>query len=60
MIDYKNNATNNTVEIVIEGIITETDFDLIISKFKADIAKHGKLRVLEEIRHFDGIDPLAL
>ena len=60
MIEYKNNPNNNIVEIIIEGVITEEDFDQMISRFKVDIAKHGKLRILEEIRHFDGIDPLAL
>jgi SpoIIAA-like len=60
MIEYKNNPDNNIVEIVIAGKITEADFDQVISQFKVDIAKHGKLRILEEIRHFEGIDPLAL
>ncbi len=60
MIAYKNNPNNNIVEIIIEGKITEADFAQVVSQLKADIAKHGKLRVLEEIRHFEGIDPLAL
>jgi SpoIIAA-like len=60
MIEYKNNPANNIVEIVIEGKITEADFDQVISQLKVDITKHGKLRILEEIRHFEGIDPLAL
>ena len=60
MIEYKNNPENNIVEIVIEGKITEEDFDRVVSQLKADIAKHGKLRVLEEVRHFEGIDPIAL
>lgn len=60
MIEYKSNPNNNIVEIIIEGFITEEDFDRVIAQFKIDIEKHGKLRILEEIRHFDGIDPLAL
>jgi hypothetical protein len=60
MIDYKNNPNNNIVEILVEGKITEADFDQVVSQLEVDIAKHGKLRVLEEIRHFEGIDPLAL
>jgi hypothetical protein len=27
---------------------------------KVDLEKHGKLRILEKIRSFDGIDPIAL
>ncbi|MEA5472368.1 STAS/SEC14 domain-containing protein [Spirulina sp. 06S082] len=60
MIEYKNNPENNIVELVIEGKITEEDFDRVVSQLKADIAKHGKLRVLEEVRHFEGINPIAL
>jgi SpoIIAA-like len=60
MIDYRNNASNNVVEITVEGKITEADFDRVVSQLKVDLQKHGKLRVLEEIRHFDGIDPIAL
>jgi SpoIIAA-like len=60
MIDYRNHTDNNIVEITVEGHITEADFDQVIAQLKADLQKHSKLRVLEEIRQFDGIDPLAL
>ena len=60
MIEYKNNPNNNIVEIIIEGKITEEDFDQVDTQLKVDIAKHGKLRILEELRHFEGIDPHAL
>ncbi|MGB3263884.1 MAG: STAS/SEC14 domain-containing protein [Microcoleus sp.] len=57
---YKNNENNNIVEIVVEGKITAADFEHLIAKADADFAKHNKLRVLEEIRNFEGIDPMAL
>jgi hypothetical protein len=60
MIEYRNNLNNNIVEISIAGKITETDFDRVISQLKVDLEKHGKLRILEEVRSFDGIDPIAL
>lgn len=60
MIEYKNNSDNNIVEIIVEGKITEADFDQVVSQMKADIEKHGKLRMLEEIRSFEGIDPITL
>lgn len=59
MIEYRNNPNNNIGEISVEGKITEADFDQVIAQLKADIEKQGKLRVLEEIRSFDGIDPFA-
>ena len=58
--EYHNNPDNNIVEITIEGKITEADFDRLIEQVQADFKKHGKLRILEEIRSFEGIDPIAL
>ncbi len=60
MIEYKNNLTSNVVELVVEGHLTESDLDQVIAQLKNDIATHGKLRLLEEIRSFEGIDPIAL
>lgn len=59
-LEYRNNPDNNIVEITIEGKITEADFDQLISQAQADFKKHSKLRILEEIRSFEGIDPIAL
>lgn len=59
MIEYQRNSDNNIVKIIIEGKITEEDFDGVISQLKIDLEKHHKLRVLEEVRHFEGIDPMA-
>ena len=58
-LEYRN-PDNNIVEITIEGKITEADFDQLLSQLKADFEKHGKLRILEEIRSFDGMDPMVL
>ncbi|WP_414565779.1 MULTISPECIES: STAS/SEC14 domain-containing protein [unclassified Anabaena] len=60
MIEYTNNPNNNIVELTVEGKITEADFDRVVAQIKADIEKHGKLRLLEEIRSFEGIDPITL
>ena len=59
MIEYRNSDTN-IVEISVEGKVTEADFDQVAAQLKSDIEKHGKLRILEEIRSFEGIDPIAL
>lgn len=60
MMEYQNNPSNNIVEIRVEGKITEADFDRVTSQLKADIEKHGKLRILEEIHNFGGMDPITL
>ncbi|MBE9045569.1 STAS/SEC14 domain-containing protein [Pleurocapsales cyanobacterium LEGE 10410] len=59
-IEYKNNSDSNIVEIYVDGKITETDLERVISLLKVDLQKHGKLRILENIRSFEGIDPIAL
>jgi hypothetical protein len=60
MIEYRNNPNNNIVELTVEGKITEADFDRVVAQMKADIEKHGKLRILEEIRSFEGLDPITI
>jgi hypothetical protein len=60
MIEYRNHPNTNVVEISIAGHITEADFDHVITQLKIDLEKHGKLRILEEVRDFSGIDPIAL
>jgi len=60
VIEYRNNPTSNVVELIIEGKITEADLDQVIAQMKLDISRHGKLKLLEEIRSFEGIDPMAL
>ena len=59
MIEYRN-SDNNIAEITVEGKITESDFDRVSSQMKADIEKHGKLRLLEKFHSFEGMDPIAL
>ncbi|MBE9047676.1 STAS/SEC14 domain-containing protein [Pleurocapsales cyanobacterium LEGE 10410] len=59
-LEYRNNPDNNIVEITIEGKIVEADFDRLIEQAQADFKKHGKLRILEEVRSFEGIDPMTL
>jgi|GEM_PF-146431 len=60
MIEYRNNPTSNIVELIIEGKITEADLDRVIDQMKVAIGRHGKLKLFEEIRSFEGIDPIAL
>lgn len=60
MIEYKNNANDNVVELAVEGKLTEADFEQAIVQMTADIEKHGKLRLLEEIRSFEGMDLMVL
>ncbi len=60
MIEYKKPLDNNIVEIAVEGRLTEADFEKVTAQMTADIERHGKLRMLEEIRSFEGMDLMAL
>ena len=60
MIKYQNHLNNNIIELTVEGKFTEADLASAIARLKPDIQTHGKLRMLEDIRSFEGIDPIAL
>ncbi|MEM9150912.1 MAG: STAS/SEC14 domain-containing protein [Cyanobacteria bacterium P01_F01_bin.3] len=60
MIEYKNNPNDNVVELAVEGKVTEAELESAVIQMTADIEKHGKLRLLEEIRSFEGMDLMAL
>ena len=59
VIEYREDAGSNLVEIVIDGRVGKADFDDVAARLQASIARHGKLRVLEEVRSFGGIEPAA-
>jgi SpoIIAA-like len=59
MIEYTRNPDRNIVKIIIAGKITEDDFDRVITQLKIDLERHHKLRILEEVRQLEGIDPLV-
>ena len=60
MIEYKQALDNKTAEIIVEGKVTEADFDRVSAQISNDIEKYGKLRLLEDIRNFEGMDLIAL
>jgi hypothetical protein len=57
MIEYKENAAQGIVEIAVDGKIEAEDFQSVIDRLQVLIERHGKLKLLEEIRSFGGMDP---
>ena len=57
MISYREVPGSRVVEITVDGPISRAAFEEIAGKLEARIALHGKVRLLEEIRRLDGIDP---
>jgi SpoIIAA-like len=57
MIDYREDPESDIIEITVDGGISREEFERIAARLEAHIARHGKVRLLEEIRSFGGIDP---
>jgi len=60
MLKCKNSPNSNVVEVYVDGEVTASDFEYVVSCLEADIQKHGELRVLQVVRRFKGGNPLVL
>ena len=59
MLDYREDAQAGVVEITVEGRVSRSEFDAVAAKLEAFIAANGKVRLLEVIRDFEGLDASA-
>jgi hypothetical protein len=59
MLSYKEMDNLAAVEIVITDRVTTEEFDATAKKLEAFIARHGRVRVLEIIKDFEGMDAKA-
>lgn len=57
MIEFHQVPGTNVYELTIDGAISSAEFDSLLKRFEEAIARHGKVRVLEEIRELGGIPP---
>ena len=60
MLSYKEYDNAQAVEIVLEGRVSIEEFEAVANKLEAFIARHGRVRVLEIVRDFEGMDASAL
>jgi hypothetical protein len=58
VLSYTKKPDSNVAEIVVDGKITDAEMETAITAMKADLDK-GKLRLLEDIRAFEGMEPAA-
>ncbi len=58
MLSYTKKPDTNIAEIVVDGKIADAEMDAVMTAMKADLDK-GKLKLLEDIRAFDGMEPAA-
>lgn len=54
--NYVEYPDQKTVEIQVEGSISAEDFETVASRLEDFIAQHGKVKLLEVVRDFDGFD----
>lgn len=59
MLTYAKKPDSNVAEIVVDGKIADQEMDAVIASMKADLDKGGKLRLLQDIRTFEGMEPAA-
>jgi len=60
MLAYKEMDNLAAVEIEISGRVSAEEFDKTAKKLEAFIARHGRVRVLEIILDFEGMDAKAM
>ncbi|MET0257382.1 MAG: STAS/SEC14 domain-containing protein [Methylobacterium sp.] len=59
MLTYERKPKSDYGEIVVDGKISDEEMNAVIEKMKADLDKGGKLKLLEDIRAFEGMEPAA-
>ncbi|MDP4024529.1 STAS/SEC14 domain-containing protein [Methylobacterium sp. NEAU 140] len=59
MLTYTKAPDSNVAEIVVDGKISDEEMNAAITAMKADLDKGGKLKLLEDIRAFQGMEPAA-
>lgn len=60
MLIFRDDVESGIVELTINGTISKTEFDDVATKLQAIIKERGKVRLLEEIKGFSGIEPSAI
>jgi hypothetical protein len=59
MLSYKEMDNLAAVEIEISARVSTEEFDRTAKKLEAFIGRHGRVRVLEIVNHFEGMDAKA-
>ncbi len=59
MLAYKEYDNTQAVEIVLKGRVSTEEFDAVAKRLGAFIARHGRVRLLEIVEDFEGMDAAA-
>ena len=56
MLSYTVDESTGVIDLIVDGAITQADYEALIPVLEAQIARHGKLRVVETVRKLGPID----
>jgi len=56
MLSYTVDDDAGVIDLIVDGAITRADYEALIPALDAQIAEHGKLRVIETVRQLGPID----
>lgn len=59
MLSYEKKPGADFAEIVVDGKISDEEMNTVITSMKADLEAGGKLKLLEDVRAFEGMEPAA-
>lgn len=57
---YSENPATKTIEVTVNGTLTQQDFDEILPRFEAFMAAHEKIRLIEVVEDLKGADPMLM
>ena len=59
MLSYEKKPESDIAEIVVDGKISDEEMNAVITAMKSDLGTGRKLRLLEDVRAFEGMEPAA-
>ncbi|MER2269706.1 SpoIIAA family protein [Methylobacterium oxalidis] len=59
MLSYEKKPDSQIAEIVVDGKISDEEMSAVMTAMQADLDRGGKLKLLEDIRSFQGMEPAA-
>ncbi|GJE30399.1 STAS/SEC14 domain-containing protein [Methylobacterium oxalidis] len=59
MLSYEKKPDSQIAEIVVDGKISDEEMNAVMTAMQADLDRGGKLKLLEDIRSFQGMEPAA-
>ena len=59
-VTYKEDAAAKTIELVVNGKVTQEDWDKVAPKFSKFLDDHGTIRLIEVIESLKGFDPILI